>query len=140
MARTNNSAENMQAEAFNNLSRYMPDMSAIMEVHRRNAEAFTRIGQQTFQDMQAMLSRQGEMLRDHWSSTTQMMGTLMNGASPQEKMNAPAELTRNAIEKAAANSRELMEMAAECQRRAAELVTARMNEAMEEFREACSRR
>src|SRR5262249_48776752 len=102
--------------------------------------AFTRISQQAFEDMQALLQRQSEMLREHWNDTTQLFGKITNGASPQEKMTAPAEAARAALEKAMANSKELLEMAANCQMRAAEIVTARVNEAMEEWREACTRK
>src|ERR1051326_6469040 len=142
MARGNgiNGAEENGAFNFQNFSAFVPDLSAVMEVHRRNAEVFTQASQQAFQDLQALLQRQSEMIRENWEETTQLFGRIMGQGSPQEKMAGQAELARNAIEKAVSNGKELVEMATSCQMRAAEMVAGRMGEAFEEFRSACARK
>ncbi len=118
----------------------MPGVEALMQVQRRNAEVLAQAGQQIFQDMQALMQRQGEIMRESIQESTQLMGRLMAPGAPQDKIAGQAEVTKQAIEKAAANGRELFEMASACQMRAVEMMTTRMGEAFEELRSACGQK
>lgn len=137
-----NDALNGHDNAFNfaGLTQAMPGMEALMQVQKRNAEVLTQAGQQIFQDIQALMQRQQEMIRENMQVCQNTMARMMQPAPPQEKMGAQAECAKEAMEKAAAQTKELFDMAAACQMRAAEMMTTRMGEAFEEFRSAYTRK
>ncbi len=151
MAKTNGSAQNGSAVpsydfGFGDMSRFMPgsnalpNMDAMMQVHRQNAQAFTEASQRAMEAMQAVMRRQNEMVRDSWKDTTDMFGEVMSAATPEQKMAKQTEITKSAIEKAMSNGRELAEMVTRSNLETAEAFGNCFNEAMDHLRSACAKR
>ena len=135
-----NSVENKETLGFVGIVKFSPNIDALMQVQRRNAEVCTQAGQQTFQDMQALTQRHFEMMRESWEDATRLFAGMFTPASPREKIASQTEIARSAMEKAVANGKELVEMATSCQRHATEMMALRMTEAFDEFRSVYTRR
>lgn len=155
MAKSNGAANNDAANSssppdFTSLmdfSRFMPngkmpgfDLEAAVLLQRRNAETLTQAGQSLFAGWQAMMRRQGEMMREGWQEAAGLMGEALRPCAPEEKMAKQTEAAKNAFEKCVANSRELAELAAKTGSEAAQTVTTRVTEALDELRDVCARR
>lgn len=156
MAKPNASANNSNSEqspqnGFANImdfSKYIPnmtsvpgfDLDALMQAHRRNAELFTQAGQRAMQNMQAIMQRQNEMVREGWQETASLAAQVMSGGTPEEKIAKQTEVTKASIEKAVSNSRELTEMLTKSNIETAEAFTSCFTEAMDTVRTACSRK
>lgn len=147
MVKTNGSAnQHYAAPDFSkmmDLSKFMPgvkmpgfDMEAMMQIQRRQAEMLTEVGQQVLHNAQALMQRQGEMVRETMQETAQMFGQVMTGGTPEEKVAKHTEITKTTIEKAMANGRELAEMASKSNMAAAQALTSGFTEAMDNLRTA----
>ncbi len=156
MAKPNSSANNSNSEQspqngfaqIMDFSKYMPnmasvpgfDLEALMQANRRNTELFTQAGQRAMQNMQAIMQRQQEMVREGWQETASLAAQVMAGGTPEEKIAKQTEVTKASIEKAVSNSRELTEMLTKSNIETAEALTSCFTEAMDTVRTACSRK
>ncbi|NDE91042.1 MAG: phasin family protein [Alphaproteobacteria bacterium] len=143
---SNGSATQNGFSSIMDFSKFIPngipgfDMQGMIEAQRRNAEAFTQAGQRAMQNMQAIMQRQNEMVRESWQETSSLAAEVMAGGTPQEKMAKQTEVTKASIEKAVSNSRELTEMLTKCNIETAEALTSCFTGAMDTVRTACVRK
>lgn len=152
MAKTNGSAQSAFQSAFSpfaDMTKFMPDfkmpmgafdVQAMLQAQRRAAETMAEMGQKAFAGMQAVMQRQGEMMRETMQESTGLMSEMMAPGSPEEKVARQSDLARTTFEKCVANSREILDMVAQNNREAADMMSSRMSECMDDMRNACTRR
>lgn len=146
MAKSNGSAQ-PSFSPFMDMTKFMPDMKmpgfdveAVMQAQRRAGETMTEMGQKALSSMQAVMQRQGEMVRETMQESAGLMSEVMAAGTPEEKVARQTDMAKTAFDKAMANSRELMEMMTQANRETAEMMTSRFTEAMEQMRSFYTRR
>lgn len=110
------------------------DMDQLLAAQRKNIEALTAANQLAFEGMQAVLRRQGEILRQSLEQANSLISEVMAAGAPEDKVAKNAELTKAAFEKALANMRELAEMVAKSNAEAAEVISKRVSESLDELK------
>ncbi|MFY9287635.1 MAG: phasin family protein [Alphaproteobacteria bacterium] len=111
------------------------NFEALMNVQRKNIEAFTALNQAAFESMQSLFRRQAELARQGFEETSGIMNAVMTSSSVEEKMLRQAEASKAAAEKCMANARDITETLAKCNQQAMETVSNRLSESMDELRE-----
>ncbi|HSK41094.1 MAG TPA: phasin family protein [Arenibaculum sp.] len=110
------------------------DVEQVMTSQRKNIEALTAANQLALEGYQAILRRQGEILRQAIEQTNTMISELMAVGTPEEKVARNADMVKVAFEKTLANTRELAEMAAKSNGEAADVLNRRVSEGLEELK------
>jgi len=109
------------------------DMTALMEMQRKNIEAMTVVNQAVFESLQSFAGRQAEMVRQSFEDTTNLMNVMMSAPTTQEKVMHHAEASKIVTEKCMAHARDAAETLAKCNNHAMETVSNRMNESLGEL-------
>ena len=107
------------------------DFEAVMQSQRRNMEAFTALNQQAAAGVQAVATRQAEILHTLMSEAAAAAQKLA-GVAPEARASKQTELTRKAFEHAVSNVRELTEMVAKSQNEALDTINKRVSEGLGE--------
>jgi phasin family protein len=110
------------------------DMDALMQSQRKNIEALTAANKLAFEGMQAVATRQTEILRQTMDEMSKMMSDMMAAGTPEDRMAKQADLTKAAFEKSLANMREIAEMIAKSNSEAADVITQRVSATLEEIK------
>jgi phasin family protein len=112
------------------------DTTAILENSRKNIEAVVTANRQAVGGLQAVVNRQGEMLRETTSEAASAFKQLSSGDNPAEMASKQMELIKPAFEKVLANARELAEMVQKSNTEAFETMKKRFEESFSEFKSA----
>jgi len=110
------------------------DMDAMMAAQRKNFEALTQANRLAYEGMQAVASRQAEILRGAMDEMSASMREMMAAGAPEEKVSRQADLMRDQFEKAIANMRELSEMIAKSNTEAADVINQRIAAQIDEMK------
>ncbi|MEQ8964260.1 MAG: phasin family protein [Azospirillaceae bacterium] len=110
------------------------DMDAIMAAQRKNFEALTQANRLAYEGMQAVATRQAEILRGAMDEMSASMREMMASGAPEEKVSRQADLMRDQFEKAIANMRELSEMIAKSNTEAADVINQRIAAQIDEMK------
>ena len=81
------------------------DVDALMAAQRKNIEAVTAANKVAFEGMQAVATRQTEILRQTMQEMSTVMSDLMQAGTPDERVAKQAELAKSAFERALSNMR-----------------------------------
>lgn len=111
------------------------DMSAVLEHQRKNVEALTTANKQALQGVQAVASRQSEILKETMEEAVNAMKQLSTAGGPAEVASKQAELLKSALEKALGNMRELAEMSTKANTEAFDVIKNRLTETVGEIKE-----
>jgi phasin family protein len=128
---TNPFAEMFKMFGENNMMGKMPgfDMSQMMNMQRRNAEAMGSMGQVMAEGMQTMMKRQGEMMH---SGANQVMHLVKEiSASPEMGMQKSASFVKHGLENASSNAREMMDVAMKSGMEVFDMMSKKISENME---------
>jgi phasin family protein len=115
------------------------DMQALIATQRRNIEAVSHANQLAVEGVQAVMRRQGEILRQMVEESTNSLKDMMAAGAPEAKIAQQTELVKTAFEKALANLRELTEMVAKSNTEAADVLTKRIGESLTELKTSLQR-
>ncbi|MFM2044735.1 MAG: hypothetical protein RLY86_3311 [Pseudomonadota bacterium] len=115
------------------------DLDGVLAAQRKNIEALTAANQLAVEGLQAVLRRQGEIVRQTMEEASSTMTEMMAAGTPEDKIAKQAELVKAQFEKSIANMRELAEMVAKSNSEAAEVLTSRMTESIEEMKSALAK-
>jgi phasin family protein len=115
------------------------DMEALLATQRRNIEAVTAANQLAIEGIQAVMRRQGEILRQMVEESSTVLRDLMASGAPEQKVAQQTEVVKSAFEKALANLRELTEMVAKSNTEAADVLTKRIGESLTELKGSLQR-
>nr|VFK38288.1 MAG: phasin family protein [Candidatus Kentron sp. TC]VFK39717.1 MAG: phasin family protein [Candidatus Kentron sp. TC]VFK54264.1 MAG: phasin family protein [Candidatus Kentron sp. TC] len=110
------------------------DTTAIVESSRKNIEALVSANRQAAEGLQAVVSRQGEILRETANETASVLKQLSSGGNPADVVSKQMELLNPALERVLANARELAEMVQKSNTDAFEIIKKRFEESMSEFK------
>lgn len=110
------------------------DVEQVMTSQRKNVEALTAANQLALEGYQAILRRQGEILRQTLEQANTMVSEMMVVGTPEEKVARNADMVKTAFEKTLANTRELAEMAAKSNGEAADVLNRRVSESLDELK------
>jgi phasin family protein len=110
------------------------DTTAILESSRKNIEALVAANRQAVEGLQAVVSRQGEILRETANETASALKQLSSGGNPADVVSKQMELLNPALERVLANARELAEMVQKSNTDAFEIIKKRFEESLSEFK------
>jgi len=110
------------------------DADAIVNMQRKNIEAITAANRVAIEGAQALVQRQGEIIRETLQETSKAVSELATVEGPDAKFSKQAELAKAAYEKAVGNLRELTEMSTKSNTQAAEVLSARVSEGLDELK------
>ena len=115
------------------------DIQSLVATQRRNIEAVSHANQLAIEGVQAVMRRQGEILRQMVEESTSSLKDLMATGAPEAKIAQQTDLVKSAFEKALANLRELTEMVANSNTEAADVLTKRIGESLTELKTSLQR-
>lgn len=110
------------------------DMSAIVELQRKNVEALTSANRQAIEGLQAVANRQSQILKETMDEAVTALRDLSSAGGPKEATTKQAELLSKSFEKALTNMRELAEMAAKSNTDAFNVIQQRIHESVNEIK------
>jgi phasin family protein len=110
------------------------DAAAIMESQKRNVEAIVEANRLTFEGSQAMMQRQGEIIRQAAEEVSRAAQSFATAGTPDEVLAKQAGLVKDAFERTLSNVRELAEMGAKSNQEAADILNTRMSDSLEELK------
>jgi phasin family protein len=138
-APTNPFLENDFAKLFSEFKIPGFDMQGLMATQRRNIEAVSHANQLAIEGVQAVMRRQGEIMRQMVEESSSVLKDMMAAGAPEAKIAQQTDLVKTAFEKALANLRELTEMVAKSNTEAADVLTKRIGESLTELKSALQR-
>ena len=109
------------------------DMAAIVEARRKDIQALVEANAATFESMQAIASKQTEMLSQAMQGMQDAAKSSV-GASGAADVGKQGEVIRKGFEKTLANMKELAEMAQHAQSEAMARITQRATHQMQEIK------
>lgn len=112
------------------------EMEKLVDAQRKNIEAITSANKVAFEGVQAIMQRQGEILRQSMSEASTVMQDMAAAGTPEDRMARQAEVVKKAFETALANMKELAEMGAKSNTEAMETINRRVSESIDEVRDA----
>ncbi len=110
------------------------DLDAIVSSQKKNMEALTNANRLAFEGMQAVMQRQGELLRqsvEEYAKTAQSMTDMKD---PQEAIARQTDLAKQGFERMISNMREMSELMAKSNNEVFELLNKRFSETLEEMK------
>lgn len=114
------------------------EVEKLVDAQRKNIEAITSANRVAFEGMQAIMQRQGEILRQSMSEASAVMQDMAAAGTPEDRMAKQAEILKKAFETALSNVKELAEMGAKSNTEAMETINKRVAESLDEVRDAVS--
>lgn len=120
----------------------LPDVEVeeIIELNRRNLEAFERSARTASGGAASLMARQAEMLQETLRDINAMAERYRSPGDPGELMKKQAEFVRKSFETAVKNTGEMAEMARKSNEESLEILRKRIRESMREIGDAYDRR
>lgn len=112
------------------------DFETLVSSQRKNIDALTQANKLAYEGLQAVVKRQGEILRQTMDEVAQISKEITEPGSPQDKVAKQADVFKEAFERSLANLRELSEMITKANSEAFELLNKRFTQNLEEVRDA----
>jgi len=109
------------------------NMEAVMSSHRKNMEAVVSTNQMVLENVQAFIQRQAELTRQGFEMAMNMIQSVMQAPSPEEKVAKQAEATKAAMERCVSSLKELTDMMTRSQYQAMDAVSNRVCESIDEI-------
>ncbi len=123
------------------LTRMMADMRVpgmdaekLVEAQRKNIEALAAANKTAADGMQAVMTRQAEILKRSMEEATAAMQEMLSAGAPEDQVAKQVEITKDGFESAISNMRELSEMMSKSQNEALDILNTRIAESLEEFK------
>lgn len=135
-----------QSQPFGDVSAMMAqfkmpglDMAAMVEARRKDIQALVDANTASMASMQALASKQTEMLTQAMQGMQDAAKSLAGGSGPAD-MGKQGELIRQGFEKTLAHMKELADMAQQAQAEAMDKITQRATSQMEEIKAIVKRK
>ncbi len=109
------------------------DMNKMMNISRRNAEAFSAAGSVVAESVQAISRQQAESARRNVETMLKTAKDMMVTGSPEINTSKQAEFTKTLFETSMNNFREMSEMVTKSMFEASDVLNKRAAETMEEM-------
>lgn len=111
-----------------------PELTALMETHKRNLAALTAANKLIFEGAQSITQRQMEVMRRQMTDLTQATTMLTTTAEPKERAARQAEMLRSAYENSVSDLREVEDLVRKSSAEALNLIHGRFLAAMDEVK------
>lgn len=124
------------ADVFKNLKAPGLDMQEMVAAQRKNMEAIAAANKTAVEGMQAVIKRQGEILKeivDEANALAQEAGSNV-GSAPEDQAARNLDAVKISIEEAVGNMKELSEMLAKSQGEAFDILNHRLTESLDEVK------
>ncbi len=108
----------------------------ILDMQRKNMQAFTEANQRAMSGWQTMAQRQSEMFSQFMQDNTAIARETLAEETPQGKMIKQMELMKSAYERSMANTQEMADMICQCSKEAADVITQRVISGMGDMKAA----
>jgi phasin family protein len=112
----------------------LPEMTALMEMQKRNLSALAAANKLVFEGAQAIAQRQVELMRRQVSDVTEAVKTLNASADAKERTAKQADLIKIAYEKSVSDLKEVEDLMRKSSAEALDLVHRRFIEALDEVK------
>jgi phasin family protein len=112
----------------------MPEMTALMEMQKRNLSALAAANKLVFEGAQAIAQRQVELMRRQVSDVSEAVKTLNSSVDAKDRAAKQADLIKLAYEKSVSDLKEVEDLMRKSSAEALELVHRRFVEAMDEVK------
>jgi len=116
------------------------DAEALIATQRKNFEALATANHLALEGVQAVIRRQGEVVRQMMEETRGMVTDLVGAGAPEDKVVKQTDLVKATFEKTLANMREMSEMLAKSNMEAADKIARRVSESLDELKVAIGAR
>lgn len=110
------------------------DWEAVMAANRKNMEAFAQANALAAEGAQAILRRQGEILKGAMEDANRSLKTMLADGTPEDRVSRQTEAMKTAFEAAISNYREMVEMASKSNAEALTVVSKRVSESLDELK------
>lgn len=111
------------------------DVVKVVESQRRNMEALAAVTQLAQEGMEAVVTRQREMLQRHMDEASRAIQDLATSGDPATIASKQADLLRVALERAFADAREIANLIAKYNSNVIGLLSSRITESMQSVKE-----
>jgi len=112
------------------------DLGSMMASQRKNVEALAEANRVTCEGLQAVVKRQGEILRQTLDEAAQAARELTAPGAVPDKATRQAALAKDSFEKALGNARELGELITKTNAEAFDLLRTRFSQSLDELRQS----
>lgn len=116
-----------------------PDFQAVTDSQRKNFEALTAANKIAVEGMQAVMKRQGDIVKSAMDEATAALQELQGKGVTTPDAAAQIDQVSEAMETAMANMKEVSEMLAKSQTEALDVVNKRFFESMDELKSAVAK-
>jgi phasin family protein len=115
------------------------DFTALMEIQKKNLEAFSEANKLAFEGFQAAGQRQAEILSQIVTDTSSIFSEISKEGPAEEKAARQAELVKQSYEKSVTNWQELAGIIGESSKEASEIVNRRVTASLTELKSALNK-
>jgi phasin family protein len=112
------------------------DFSAILDIQRKNIEAFTAASQTFTQGLQTVAQRQSEIARQQIEQFQSLLSVTTPNAPVEDNLIKQADLVKAAYEKNVANAREVREILTKVSTEVSDILSRRVVAGLDEIKAA----
>ena len=109
------------------------DISAIMEIQRKNFETIIAINRTVFENLQGLASRQTELLQQGIEQTKNLLDAILAASTAQEKIKRHSEASQQMMGKCMTNACDVAGTIIQCHSEAVKTASSRLNTGIEEL-------
>ena len=111
------------------------DLNSVLESQRKNMEALATANKQVLESIQAVATRQSEILSQTMDEASTAIKELSAAGSAEEITSKQAELIKRAVEKAMSNMRGLAELSTKSSTEVFQTINSRLTESLRDIRQ-----
>ena len=119
-------------KAFSQFKMPGVDVNEIIASQKKNMEALTAANQTAISGIQAVATRQAEIMQQTLTATAAAAEDLVKSGSPQDAASKQADLVKSTFEKALSDMTEIADMVTKSNTEASALINKRVSESLEE--------
>ena len=110
------------------------DTDSILELQRKNFQAFTEAQQLAMEGMQAVAQRQTEILSQIVEDNSKLAKEIITEGSPEQKVAKQADLAKKVYERSVSHCRELANMVGKSSQEATDIINKRVSASLTEVK------
>ena len=124
-------------KVFGSIPANMPfDVQSLMDVQRKNFQAFTEAQQLAVENLQAVAQRQTEIFSQLVEDNSKMAKEMMAEGTPEDKVAKQADLVKKSYEKSIQEAQTIADMVSKSNQQASEIINKRVSASLNEIKSA----
>ena len=129
-------AQNDFSKLFETYKNPALDMQAFLETQRKNLQALSQAQQLTFESLQTIAQRQGEILSRLVEDNSNIAREMLAEGTPEDKISRNAEMFKSVYARTVSNMKELSEIINKSSNEATNVINKRVTATMNEIQES----